>query len=346
MEQIVFLNSRPRMISLFWVVASVMTSLSLPLTACASTGAFAGILEGVGPPRYQGPNDPEKESKLKSLQIRSKFVLYQSNTKHHTGELVTTYQLRSTSSPAIGGHLTSVQAFANALQHLRGHYIFVYEDKHFDLSATPPFTFGLLRDVDMESGELTIDVPQTGLRFHYSENPIVRVNHKLKPDAHFRIEPWQDVPRETVPRMVGRWVQVHPPRRQMIWVESDKAQWNADHLPTRATNATRGGPNSLTHNAMFLRYVPMLFNTYGGRYFLGMEIETIQNTDREKDPISDRFQARPMLTELGDGRVRVARGGRGVELLRGATLDQHVAPGWVTQRPGRSFAANHCIGSA
>jgi len=308
----------------------------------ASTGAFAGILEAVGPPRYKGPNDPERAKKLKSFDIRSAFVLYQSNTVRHTGELVDWYQLRTDSSPAVGGWLTSPEVFERALPHFLGHYMYVYEDKHFDLSPTPTFTFGLLRDADLEKGELIIDVPQTSLRFHYSENPIRRVTKKVGPQTEFKVEPWQDLAAEKVEKMLGRWVQVHPPREQLIWVESEAAQWDADRLPTRVNNAKRGGPNSLTNNARFLRYVPALFNHYGGRYYLGMEIETRQNTPREGDPAGDAAMAETEDIPLeGEHRYRLIRAGRGAELGVGATLDGRVVPGWVAQRPGRFFAANH-----
>jgi len=328
-----------------WIIMLAVAAVSLPFaisTAHASTGAFAGVLEKVGPPRYAGPNAPEREFKLKSFNIRSKFILYQSNTVRHTGEIVDWYQLRTDSSPALGGWLTSPNAFERALPHFEGHYMYVYEDKHFDLSPTPTFTFGLLRDADMDKGELTIDVPQTSLRFHYSENPILRVTEKVGAQTQFKVEPWKDLPRENVKRMLGRWVQVHPAREQMIWVESEAAQWDADQLATRAMNAPRGGPNSLTNNAHFLRYVPALANEYGGRYYLGMEIETRQNTEREAERVLGKGMADIEAVTLdGEHRYRLVRAGRGAEPGLGATLDARVVPGWVGQRPGRFFAANH-----
>jgi hypothetical protein len=306
----------------------------------ASTGAFAGVLERVAPPRYKGPNDPDREQKLAQLHIRTDFVLYQSNTVHRTGELNDTYQLRSDSSPAIDGWLTSVTAFQRALPHLQGHRMFLYEDKHFDLSATPVFTFGRLREFDAAKNRLAISVLQTNLRFHYSENPVLRVERQLDDDVRFMIEPWQEISREQALPRVGRWVQVHPPRKQLVWVESEAAQWDSSHLPTTTGNASRGGANYLTNNAVFHGVVAFKNTRYGGRYTPGIDITTRQDPDILEKDLWGRFVDDGMrkIQDLGDGWVRLARQR---STGPGTTLDQHVVPPHVALRPGRHFAANH-----
>lgn len=319
----------------------LLVLLGVPL-AVASTGAFSGILVKIVPPRYKGPNDKEKDKKLKSFDVRSEFILYQSNTKHRTGEIVDWYLLRTDSSPAIGGWLTDPHAFARALEHFEGHHMWCYEDKHFDLTPTPHFVFGRLREIDLEKNRLVLDKMQTNIRFHYSENPVLRVEKELSAETAFKTEPWADLPREEVAKRLGRWVQVHPPCEQLIWVESEKGEWKADQLPAANVNAPRGGANSLTNNAIFHDYKPAMFDMYGGRLYRGIDITTWQNTEREGGTTPrDAFMKTDYTKELGERKIRTIRAGRGGDFSEGAVLDQWVAPYFVAQRPGRHFAANH-----
>jgi hypothetical protein len=316
----------------------LLASTSLLVLTCAlqaSTGCFGGLLEWTKPVNKRGPRDP----RLLHLGVRTDFVWYQSNNKHVVGELNDTYDLKKTTTPAIGGWLTSVEAFQQAIPHFKKRPIWCYEDTHFDLWPGPDYEFGLLREIDQEAGTLTLDVQQCQASIHFGENPVVSKTIEISKDARFLLEPWKDMPRDRAANKLGWWVQVHPPRKQMVWVESDAGRWKPGHLPGSRENRHRDIANSLTNNAVFEGWTVV---KYRRRHSLGMVLTTWQDTDKDGWPVYKNRTSDVKEKKLGDGRVRVVRSRRTHgAYVNGTVLDGKWSPAWVAQKPGRHVAACH-----
>lgn len=325
------------------VLPAAMVALCLPLATPldASTGCFVGKLLSLRPPTPRSPADSGEDQRLVTPVLQSVYVVYQSNAVRRTGEVLDSYSLRRDTSPAVEGMLTSPAALHNALPHLIGSRMYIYESSHWDVALSPDFAFGRLRGWDPQSNVLTIESLQTNRRFHYSENPILLSEHKLDRDAAFMVEPWKPISIEQARERVGRWVQVHPPRKQIIWVETPAARWDPSVLPTPADNRPRGGANALTNNALFEGYAMARFDVYGGRWYRGLSIITRQDLKRMPDDF-ERLQLDRKIEPLKDGTVRVIRGSRSdAPFTEGQTLDRHAVPYFVAQRPGRMFVSCH-----
>lgn len=182
------------------------------------------------------------------------IIGYTSNSNNKPGDHDTTYVDREKTATSIGGKMVSIETFGAAIQAIGpGMPIMSYEDTHHDLLPTPDFEFGQLVEVNGASNRVSLLKYRTNRKFHCIEGAPEVVEVDLETNADFFYEE-TPISREQALGMWGRWVQVHPPRIQRIWVETDASHWDWTALP-HPDNGARGYANSWCGDAVVTRFI-------------------------------------------------------------------------------------------
>lgn len=147
----------------------------------------------------------------------------------------------------INGRPVSIQTFTDALDvGMHGHF---YEQVFLDAYLSPDHTFGVLQSSDPGENEIQLLVPRTPKSGHYVNNPDDLVTVKYSDEAEFFIEDSPSTAADALAKL-GKWVQVHPPREQLIWLETEASAYDDTRLPHYDVSG-RGTANSASGLAFF-----------------------------------------------------------------------------------------------
>ena len=187
-----------------------------------------------------------------AFSINKTFITYESrgpNTMMSLPNIATT-RIDSGTATIVNGKLVSLGTFKNTVEPgMHGHF---YEDVREDIYITPDFTFGKLMGHDAANNEIEIKMYRTSHTYHYTNNPDTLVTENYSDQANFYIEDQASTESEAMAKY-GKWVQVHPPQQQIIWVETDASDYDYSRLPT-PDNGERGSANSHTGMSYFVQY--------------------------------------------------------------------------------------------
>lgn len=178
------------------------------------------------------------------FKIYNTNVIYQ--TRHFEGRLRSIYTPltvgidSSNSALMIHGELVSVPTFTNAVKPgLHGHF---YEDVFVDMYLTPNHEFGIIHNHDPVNNEIDIMVARTPKNGHFENNPDTLITVKYTDQTQFFIEDNPSTETEALEKF-GKWIQIHPPRNQIIWLETELSAYDYARLP-HYDNAGRMQANS------------------------------------------------------------------------------------------------------
>lgn len=201
-------------------------------TLRASTFSVGGEIHGVGAVGEDGG---------RRLSVRTDFLHYTSNRTHVAG-FMGQHQVKAIGTAGVfNGDLTNSRVLARALRTgLHGHF---YENTWFDLHSTPRFVWGEIVSHDPETREVQIRVHRTHYDFHLPRNPPVTQILSYDRETRVDLEGMEVSPVEAL--RPGSWVQVHPPRGQIISLRTLEAVWDPS-LTLPWWLGRRGSANNLT----------------------------------------------------------------------------------------------------
>ena len=166
---------------------------------------------------------------------------------HGTGRTYTVKISPSKTGPIINGNLVSYQTLQNIIEPgLYGHF---YEGVHADIYLTPDFEFGKIIGHDPDNNTIDILVATTRKTDHYGNNPDTIITAQYTDQADFFIEDSPSTEMEAMEKL-GKWIQVHPPRQQIIWVETEASDYDYTMLP-HYDDAGRGNSKQCHRNGLF-----------------------------------------------------------------------------------------------
>jgi len=165
------------------------------------------------------------------------------------------------SAVMLHGKFVSPQAFANAVS--PGQWGYFYESTWLDLCLTPDYHFGEVSAHDEGKRVVTLDVWRTNKDYHYPESVEKQVAVTYGDDTVFRIEGEASTADQVLNR-AGGTLQVHPPREQVILLETTASRFDPGQM---VLDARRGQANGRCRNAVFLRHEPgkYVFRTAEGK---------------------------------------------------------------------------------
>ena len=151
----------------------------------------------------------------------------------------------------INGYLVPGRTFANAIE--VGQHGYFYESTWLDLYVTPDYHVGEILGHDEENNTFTMEYWRIGRRdYHHPECQDVELDVPYTDETQFLIE-GELSDRDTVLNRRGNFVQSHPPREQIIMLESAGKHFD----PTLyGEKGGRWGANSYSTMGTYQSYDP------------------------------------------------------------------------------------------
>ncbi len=214
----------------------------------ASTAAFGGKVIAV----KDCPSN--QKDCLKQFTVRIGFFEYISWSKfgRHSkvGETITRRVKKIGTACMINGKLVNEKTYANALK--PGRWGYFYEDTWLNMYHTPDFLWGEIVAIN-PNGSMDVRVHFSHIDYHTKTNPPKIVTVKIAgKDTGFRREE-VDVNNASAVLKPGSWVQVHPPRKQIISSFTMGSEFDPKELLPQK-DGRRGFANDLTCPAVILGY--------------------------------------------------------------------------------------------
>lgn len=154
------------------------------------------------------------------------------------------------SGVSINSRLVALETFKNTIE--SGMYGHFYEDVHADVHLSPDFHFGKIIGHNRDNNTIDIMVPRTQKIDHFENTPDTIITVGYSDQANFYIEESPSNETQAMEKL-GKWIQVHPPRQQMLWLETEASAYDYTRL-THYEDAGRGSANSATGMAYFDAY--------------------------------------------------------------------------------------------
>ena len=214
----------------------------------------------------------------------------------------------------INGRPVSIQTFTDALDvGMHGHF---YEQVFLDVYLSPDHTFGVLQSSDLGENEIEILVPRTPKSGHYVNNPDDLVTVEYSDQAEFFIEDNPATEAEALEKS-GKWVQVHPQREQLIWLETEASAYDDTRLPHYDVSG-RGTANSASGLAFFRDFREDGSAIEVTRYLDGEWTEDILSLETEQAWLDGKLC--PPSVALKPGREFTAGSRRGGTTIKEAMI--------------------------
>lgn len=275
----------------------------------ASTRSYGGNVQNVSAidDSVFKQHSREQSHSLRRFTTKSWYLHYVSGEHRVIGEQYQ-QQVRSLGTACmLNGELINTYTFAKALRpEMWGH---VYEDQWFDFYTLPKFEWGEVISHDASDRTFRLRKHQTMNPFHRHRNqPVEETVQYAKADFELEGKP---VNAEKA-LAKGNWVQVHPPREQLVSVHTKESDFDPDHLMPY-WKGRRGRVNDLTAPGRLRGYL-------------------IHQPDEAYSP-----HTQLEITRLSRGQIENIT-------FRGSPalfLDGRAAPPKVALRPGRRLVAVH-----
>ena len=197
--------------------AALALAVGLAGGAHASTASATGTIESANPIAEGGVALKGIKGGHAWGKIKITRTGYHSSPTVHVGSRQEWIVVPGMTAPSIAGKLVSPRTWANAVK--VGQWGYFYENTWLDLHLTPEYELGEVIRHDAQLKTITLQVALTTSGTHYPEN-----GEKLV-----------------------ELVQVHPPRKQIIWLETSASEFDPDELKEKAG---RGYANSRCSDAI------------------------------------------------------------------------------------------------
>lgn len=231
--------------SLATAVGAILSCTLVGLPTFAGTKSFSGTVLSVK------KGDVKAGAKeLAKVSARIDQVQYTSNQASWIDRPMDWSVHAKYSAVMLHGEFVSPQAFANALSARTWGYF--YESTWLDLYLTPDYHYGEVSAHDEGKKVVTLDVWRTNKDYHYPESVEKQVAVTYGGDTVFRIE-GEASTADQVLNHTGGTLQVHPPREQVILLETGASRFDPGQM---VLDAKRGQANGRCRNAVFLRREP------------------------------------------------------------------------------------------
>jgi hypothetical protein len=237
-------------------IAGILCSTLTTMPVLAGTKSFSGTVLAV---KKGDARAGAKE--LVKVSARIDQVQYTSNQASWIDRPLDWGVHPKYSAVMLHGKFVSPQAFANAVS--PGQWGYFYESTWLDLYLTPDYHYGEVSAHDERKKELALDVWRTNKAYHYPESVEKQVTVTYGDDTVFRIE-GEASTGDQVLNHTGGTLQVHPPRKQVILLETGASRFDPGQM---VLDAQRGHANGRCRNAVFLRREPgkYVFRTTEGK---------------------------------------------------------------------------------
>ena len=218
-----------------YFLITVLTAFLIAPSVFAGTQDCAGYIIGV---TYTSDTTMR-------INVKTSFIEYMSrgNEALQTA-YYTTYEtgLHGNTVCMVNDKLVSLETMMNTVK--VGQYGWFYEDIFINVYVTPDFEYGKLIDFDNVNNTVTIKEPRAKTSGNYISSPDTTKVISYTDNADFFLE---DVVSDeaTTTTQLGNWMQIHPPRNQLIWVETDISQYDYTSIKDPSV-AGRGDANSNT----------------------------------------------------------------------------------------------------
>ena len=163
----------------------------------------------------------------------------------------------------LNGRFTASQTVVNALS--EGHWGSFYESIAHDVYVTPDYLLGNVVSHDAASKSLTLAHWRSRGSYHFPEALPAEKTVTYDDNTRFMVEDRLATAEEVLERS-GDVVQVHPPRQQIILLETAASAFDPSVLPVKGG---RGDANAASTNAVLVRWTPkeMIFRDEAGTEF-------------------------------------------------------------------------------
>ena len=198
--------------SLATTMSAILFCALATMPAFARTKSFSGTVLSVKKGEAKAG-----VQELAKVSARINQVQYTSNQASWIGRPMDWSVHPKYSAVMLHGKFVSPQAFANAVS--PGQWSYFYESTWLDPYLTPDYHYGEVSAHDEGKKELTLDVWRTNKDYHYPESVEKQVAVTYGDNTVFRIE-GEASTADQVLNHTGGTLQVHPPREQVILLET------------------------------------------------------------------------------------------------------------------------------